>query len=396
MDLTRSEIQQFINSNLNADISELILKYADVDGIPIREIADQISSKNKAKTKVPTWFKVDGLIYPPPISMEQCSSDETGSFKSKLFSGRKALDLTGGAGIDSYFLSHSFQQVDYVEIDSKLVKVCKYNFTLLNVHNVHFHCFSAEDFLNDTKDTYDLIYVDPSRRIDKKKVFKLSDSSPDIIGMQEDLIERGQDILIKTSPFLDIHKTLFDLQRVMEVYIIGIRNEVKEVLYHLSGKINSRLEPLLISVNITTSGHYQSFKHLPSEESICEVVFKEPTVGEYIYEPNSSLLKSGAFKLSANRWGLAKFHSNTHLNISNEIHEDYPGRIFRIKEIYQSIKKGMNSLKGRQLNIIARNSRLKPEELKKKLKTLDGGEEYLIAARTISEGTKLFYCDRIT
>lgn len=391
--LTRPEVQKFIEEHLNDDPIELNLKYTQISSIPIREIVSQIVSKRKAKDKLPTWFNGENIIFPSPLSIEQSSSEETARYKSSLFSGERVADLTGGFGVDSLFLSRSFAHIDYVEKEGNLVKIVESNFKNLGVKGCSFHCSSAEAFLETRNDTYDLIYIDPSRRTGSNKVFLLNDCNPDVLQLLDKLMSRGKHLLIKTSPILDIHKTLYDLKKVKEVIVLSVKNEVKEVLYHLwpNGKSS---ETRVMCVNIKAEEE-EKFKFTLSEEIEAIPNFELPGSADYIYEPNSAILKAGAFKLMATRWGLNKLHSNTHFYTSETLDESFPGRIFKILDTFKSISKTQKYIPDSHLNIICRNFPLSPEGIKSKLKIKDGGKNYLLAAKGFSDNKLLFYCSRV-
>lgn len=391
--LTSPEVQKFIDDHLNDDPIELNLRFTQIASVPIGEIVSQIVSKRKAKDKLPTWFRCKEIIFPSPLSIEQSSSEETARYKSSLFSGDRVVDLTGGFGVDSLFLSHSFGHVDYVEKEEKLVEMVESNFKNLGITGCSFHCSSAEEYLETGNDKYDLIYIDPSRRAGSNKVFRLNDCSPNVLQLQDELLGRGRHILIKTSPILDIHKTLNDLNNVREVIVISIKNEVKEVLYH--GWQNGKsTEARIKCVNIKTEGQ-EHFDFTLTEENDSNPSYGLPGSLDYIYEPNSAILKAGAFKLVATRWGLNKLSSNSHFYTSENLVESFPGRIFKVVDILESISKAQKSIPDSHLNIICRNFPISPEEIKSKLKKKDGGENYLLAAKGISDKKYLFYCSRV-
>jgi 16S rRNA G966 N2-methylase RsmD len=391
--LTSPEVQKFIDDHLNDDTNELNLRYHQIASVPIREIVSQIVSKRKAKDKLPTWFRGKEIIFPLPLSIEQSSSEETARYKSTLFSGKHAADLTGGFGVDSLFLSHSFSHVDYVEKEEDLLKIVESNFKTLGVKGCSFHCTSAEEYLETGNDTYDLIYLDPSRRAESNKVFRLNDCNPNVLHLQEELLRRGKHILIKTSPLLDIHKTLNDLKNVREVIVLSVKNEVKEVLYHIwqNGKSS---QAKIKCVNIKTECQ-ELFELTISEEIDSSCSFGLPRPLDYVYEPNSAILKAGAFKLIATRWGLNKLSPNTHFYTSENLDKSFPGRIFKVIDIFGSISKAQKSIPDSHLNIICRNYPLNPEGVKSKLKKKDGGENYLLGAKGTSNKKHLYYCSRV-
>lgn len=391
--LSIPEVQKFINDHLNDDPNELSLRYNQIASVPIREIVSQIVSKQKAKGKLPTWFDCEKIIFPAPLSIEQSSSEEAARFKSSLFSGECAVDLTGGFGVDSFFLSKSFEHVNYVEKDEQLVKIVERNFKNLGATECSFFCSSAEKFLERSMEKFDLIYLDPSRRAGSNKVFRLDDCTPNVLHLQDELLKRGMNILIKTSPLLDIRKTLNDLKNVNEVIVLSIKNEVKEVLYHLGLK-KKNTEVNIKCVNIKTK-ETEHFEFTLTQETDSNPGSGLPKPSDYLYEPNSSILKAGAFKLIASRYGFNKLGPNTHLYTSEKLDGSFPGRIFNIKDIFGSITKARRGIPDSHLNIICRNYPQSPESIKSKLKAMDGGENFLVAARGSSDEKLIYYCSRV-
>jgi len=392
-DLLNPRVQDFINSHLSDDVHDLLLKGASVEGVSINLIVDQILSKRKAKSKLPNWFRQENILYPPPLSMEQCSSEETARYKASLFSGNRALDLTGGAGVDTYFLSKAFVLVDYVEKSEELTETAKGNFGVLDSNNIHIFNSSAKSFIAESQESYDLIYIDPSRRKDKAKVFQLQDCEPNIIDLQDELIKRAKNILIKTSPILDIKKTIKDLKNVERVIVLSLHNEVKEVLYQISS-YDGLKEAEIVAVNLLKRGKLQEYIFSFAKEERLEIEKGIPEKGNFLYEPNASILKAGAFKSVTTKWKFQKLHNNTHLYTSAPFFPNFHGRVFKILEIFRSISEAKKKLKNQKLNIITRNYKLKPEEIKTKLGSRDGGNNYLIAT-TVADGSKnLYFCSQ--
>ena len=199
--LKQSEVQLFIIENENADPFELSLKYKNLFGLPTQVVADQIAARKKAKTKLPEWYNTEGIIYPPLLSMEQCSSEITAKYKAQILSGKSLIDLTGGTGVDTFYLSKVFETVVYVERNETLCSIAKHNFQTLGAENIQIVNSSAENFINTYKNKVDAIYIDPARRDhSNQKVFLWSDCEPDILSLQESLLQKAPQLLIKASP----------------------------------------------------------------------------------------------------------------------------------------------------------------------------------------------------
>lgn len=374
--LCRSEAQDYIRVNENEAIHKLLLRQKEMFGLPFKLIAEQIFVRKKIKEKVPFLYEQKGIVFPPSLNLEQSSSEEAAQFKTRIFfekiSGKSIIDLTGGFGIDSLFFSKQAKHIDFVERDEDLLRIVSQNFKVLKIKNVSFHSSTAEDFLWKHNGNCDLIYADPSRRNeDQRKVFKLADCSPSIPDLRELIFRKSKKLLIKTSPLLDISKALEEIPFVKNIVVLSIQNECKELLFFSEKDFVT--EPIISTFNITKSEE-QSFSFTKRDELNAKVQLSEPQ--KFLYEPNASILKAGAFKIIAEKFDLKKIHSNTHLYTSEKKVENFPGRIFQIESFKPDLKKDFG---GKQMNVISRNYPLRPEEVRKKFKIKDGGEEFLIA-----------------
>jgi hypothetical protein len=373
-----SEVQNFLFEQFDKDIPSLQFRHSEMFDLPFRLIAEQLNARKKISTKLPLFWATKGIVYPPQTNLEQSSSEATGNFKTLIIKNEikksklMLADLTGGFGVDSFFLNQVSQSVTYVEPNAELLNIAKHNHKILGSLNITYHQKMAEEFLNQNSKHYDLIYLDPSRRDAKaKKVFRLSDCQPDIKKLMHRLFEFTDFVLIKTSPLLDIQKGLIELENVKKIFVVSVDNECKELLFLLQkGNLN---EPSIETYNLDrVGGIKQAFSFTLNEEKNSLSDLGEPQT--YLYEPNSSILKSGAFKSIGQKFGLKKLHINTHLYSSDLLVENFPGRIFKIEKMDFDRK----NLNDNQANIITRNYSLKPEELKKKLKLSDGGQNYVI------------------
>ncbi len=376
-ELGKIEVQEYILAHSNDDEKKILLKHKSILGLPAILIAQQIASRRKAESKLPLFYGTKGVVYPPSLNLEQSSSEATAKFKTKIIRTEigeklKAADLTGGLGIDSFFLSQVAERFDYVEKDSELLNVARHNHSLFN-QNISHHNKFAEDFLATTTAHYDFIFIDPSRRDSKaRKVFSLSDCTPDVTQLLPQLFERADFVLLKASPLLDIKQGLKELNGVKKVFVVSLANECKELLFLLRKDFVGK--PLIETYNLDSKGKIKHLFHFTfSEEEMATSEFSEPR--NYLYEPNASILKSGAFKSIGEKFGLNKIHVNTHLYTSNELKKDFPGRTFEIEQLSFDV----TSLPEKKANVITRNYPLTPDELKKKLKLKDGGEKFVIA-----------------
>jgi hypothetical protein len=383
--ITQANLQAYIYDNENADERKLVLSKKELFGVPTALIANQLSGRRKAKTKLPTWYGAKGIVYPPSVNIEQSSSEATAKYKCEIIKRtiveRLAVaDLTGGFGVDSFFFSTIFERVNYVESNRELVEIARNNHTILRAASQQFpidHSLSrAEDFLNNTAAKFDFIYLDPSRRDQNdKKTFLLKDTQPNVVALLPLLFSKSDFVLIKTSPLLDIQSALLELKSVQAVYIVSVDNECKELLFLLNEKHIGA--PIIEAVDLLRTGNLKStFSFSIKEESESECFYSDPLT--FMYEPNAAILKSGAFRLLAERYKFFKLSKSTHFYTSEELVKDFPGRIFKSEKINPTLKELEQYLPKRQANVTTRNYPLSPDELKKKLKLKDGGDKFII------------------
>ena len=365
-----NKIQDFINANLNTDLHSLLLKKSPFPEVSMQEIVQQIKGKKVAEKKF-SFLNQNDIIFPPNLNLEQASSQNTAEFKAQFFKGEKFIDLTCGFGIDAYFLSQNFKETTLVEQNEALLEVVKHNWKVLG-RNANFINQKLEDFLNENNQKFDLIYLDPARRDNyNRKVFLLEDLSPNLIEIQEKLTELSDEILVKLSPLIDLQHLVSSLQNIAKIWIVAVKNEVKEVLIYLEKTEN---QPGISCVNLQSNE--PDFNFYFSEEKAVVVEYTSPQ--KYLYIANNSVYKSGAFNLISKRFNLSKLHQNTHLYTSESKIDAFSGRIFMVEELSpKEIKKG------EQYNIITKNYPLKPDEIKKKYKIKDGGEDYLIFCTSV-------------
>lgn len=378
--LLSPSVQDFIVLNENIDLREFVLRRGEVGGVPSSLIADQISGRKKSKEKIPEYYNSKGIIYPRPQNLEQASSSFTARFKADVLLksvGQKntVVDLTGGFGIDTFFLSNKFSRVVYVEPDVDLLAIAKHNHSVLGASNIEHFELTAEEFVESKDGNVDAILIDPSRRINTQKVSGLKDSVPDVVALQNFLFARTEVVLVKASPLLDITAALKELRFVSEVYVVSVKNDCKELLF--LGKRGSTGSPVVHAINMSTDG-LQDFSFQLDEEKSAIPMTSDPLL--YLYEPNVSILKAGAFKLVACRFNLSKLAVSSHIYTSAEIHQDFPGRIFKVDSVLNDAGKSFReSFPDRKANIIARNYPLSVAGLRSRYKLVEGGERYLIA-----------------
>ncbi len=389
-DILNTVSQEFINNNLNSDITSLILKKNQKGTVDIKLLTEQIEAKKRCKKKLPTWFNAEKIYYPNKLNIEQTSSEITAKYKSELVSGKSILDLTGGFGVDCYYFSNYIEEVSHCEINEELSEIVKHNYQILHKKNIDCIASDGIKYLQDTDHSYDWIYLDPSRRHDSKgKVFFLKDCLPSAPQNLELLFDHSKNVLVKTSPLLDLTVGINELRYVKTIHVVAVNNEVKELLWILE---KGYVEPIIIvAVNIK-SNKTETFNFLLSEEIESEVSFGEPLT--YLYEPNAAILKSGAFKSVSSRLNVLKLHPNTHLYTLNKL-IDFPGRRFKIEKILPYSKKLLKKEFIYKANVSSRNFPESVDQIKRKLNVKDGGNVFLFVTTSITKNRVIIICSKI-
>lgn len=386
--LISSDIQNYINQNINSDLTKLLLKKSPFDNVSMQEIVQQIKGRKTAEKKFPFLTK-EGIIFPPNLNLEQASSQSTAEYKAQNLKGKSFLDLTCGFGIDAYFLSKNFDEVTLIEQNPELISIVENNWKTLN-RKANFINENLEKYLESlrepqtdnlsqikNKNKFDIVYLDPARRDQQnKKKFLLEDLSPNLFEIQEKLHSITDKIIVKLSPLIDILYLISELKNISEIQIIAVRNEVKELLLIID-KQNASYELQDVSircVNLESNEPECLFNF--NDEKSAKSEFSESL--KFLYIPNNSILKAGAFNIISEKFGLKKLHPNTHFYTSEHNIENFPGRVLQIEKIEAKDLK-----KGEKYNIVSKNYPLKPEEIKKKYKLNDGGNHYLIFTQSI-------------
>ncbi|MDC1265512.1 class I SAM-dependent methyltransferase [Flavobacteriaceae bacterium] len=372
--ILNSDIQAFIKKHIGSNIHELILKGNPFESLDIKELIEQIEAKKKCALKLKTWFETPGIYYPNKLNIEQTSSETAALIKSEFMQGASLVDLTGGFGVDSYYFSKQFKQVVHCEMDSKLAEIAAYNFEILGAKNIESHNKDGIEFLKTNPDTFDWIYIDPSRRDGQKnKKFLIEDCSPNVITHQDLFFKHAKNVLIKMSPMLDISVGITALKHVKTVYIVAVKNEVKELLFHQKKDFDGIAT--IQTLNSHPNGDEQ-FSFEIAEEENTEATFSSPKT--YLYEPNAAVMKSGAFKLISEKFKLDKLDPHTHLYTSDKKIEKFPGKLYEILNCYPYQKKPLKkAIGGLKANVKTRNFSEKIESLKTLFKLTDGGDVYL-------------------
>ncbi|WP_425637176.1 THUMP-like domain-containing protein [Algoriphagus yeomjeoni] len=391
MDLTqyhRADFQQFVQDHLREDPAFLLFRYQEKTDFDLRAAVQQISARQKATKKLPSWSANSRIIFPASISLEQSSSEQTAEFKARNKSGQLMIDLTGGFGVDSYYLNKAFEKAIYCEQQEELAELVEHNLEVLAPKKFEIVKGDGLAFLAKTDTHFDLIYADPARRgKGNQKLYKLQECEPDVVSSWEMMKSKADSILLKVSPMLDITQALSELPDIQKVQVLSVKNEVKELLLHW--KKEAPEVPLTIEAN-DLGAKESSFSFEPTEEENSQSEYGE--VEKYLIEPFSGVLKAGAFKTFGARFGLKKLDSNSHLYTSADFQVDIPARVFEVVQEVQPKKGEIKKLfTSGKINVITRNYASGSEELKKKLGVKDGGNDFLIGTKTQS-GFKVFWC----
>lgn len=391
-ELTKPHVRQWILDHEHDEPAQLMLQAHRFSDIPVREAVAQIKARQKVRTKIPHWYASPDVLYPPSLSVEQSSSEQTALYKASLVQGISMADLTGGMGADTYFLSIDCQEACYIEQQEELCLFASHNFNALNASHIKVIHGTAEGFL-ESSPPVGFIYLDPARRGEgNQKLYKLADCQPNVTALLPQIFRCTNNVLLKAAPMLDIRQGLSELQAVKEVHIVAVKGEVKELLFLMEAGFSG--EPSLIAVNLKP-GAEEPFRFTFREEQGAEVRFSEPQ--QYLFEPHAALLKAGAFRVVAQRYKLDKLHINSHLYTSNSLPKNFPGRSFRVLYHGRPDKKILGELlpEGKAM-ISTRNHPHTVQQLVKKMKLKEGGKLYLFATTFPGGNPGIIICDKLT
>lgn len=430
MTIMNDETREFVAMHRNEDVRELALKAKRVEGLDLPLALDQIAGWQIARKKLPQWASCEGIVYPPHISMEQCSSQFTAQYKSEiaqtllapaatvragvsdsaesvmqtaksafqlsdspesdtLVARSSMVDLTGGFGVDFSYLARGFSQATYVERQRHLCDLAEHNMAALGLDQARIVCGDGVEYLRQMGPV-DFIYLDPARRDEHgSRTYAIEDCTPNVLELRDLLLAKSQYTLVKLSPMLDWRKAVADFDgTVREVHIVATGNECKELLLVLGQQMHEEPSaPRVFCVNDNQRIDYDSAAYTQGLRIGGKPL---PEVKNYLYEPNASIMKAGCFDLVEERFGVTQVGPSSHLFVSATPVADFPGRGFAIEAIggmnKKDIKRLLNGTK--QANIAVRNFPLTAPQLRKKLKLADGGPVYLF-------GTTMQGCDHV-
>lgn len=379
----------FIRQHANEDVRQLALQGKKKPDVDMAYALNQIAGRQKARIKIPSWAARDGIVYPPHISMEQCSSEPTARYKASIAGkGQRLVDLTAGFGVDMAFMAPNFKEAIHVEQQETLCAISSSNYNHLGLNHIQVVCCDGVAYLHQLNHA-DLIFIDPARRNEHGgRTYGIADCTPNILDIIDEMLEKSQRIMIKLSPMLDWQKAVADIGHVSEVHIVSVANECKELLL----VVERTEKPLRIyCVNDDQVFSYEANEGM---ESFCN----KPSSPEYLYEPNASVMKAGCFQLLAHQFGISQPDTNSHLFLADHEASDFPGRGFTIDRICTMNKRDLKTaLAGiTKANIAVRNFPLSVADLRKRLKLKDGGEVYIFATTDAQNGHLLLVCRKIS
>ena len=380
----------FIHQHAEDDVRKLALQGGRCPEVDLAFALDQIAGRQKARIKLPSWAAIDGIVYPSHLSMEQCSSEATARYKTSIAGeGDLFVDLTAGLGVDVAFVSQNFSHAVSVEQNASLCAISSKNYDLLGLRHVEVVCGDGVDYLHQLNHA-NLLFIDPARRDNHgARTYGIADCTPNVLEMIDEMAEKADRVMIKLSPMLDWRKAVEDISHqrsyVNEVHIVSVGNECKELLLIVSSEAKS---VHVFCVNDTDVFEFEPNVHQPI------VPLPVPAVSRYLYEPNASIMKAGAFDLIASRFGVTQVGRNSHLFVSDTALPSFPGRRFVIDKIVSMNKREVReALKDiSKANISIRNFPMSVAELRHRLKLKDGGDVYLFATTVEKQGHQLFVC----
>ncbi len=383
--------QKFINENINSKTADLLLKKNHHSDVDIKLLVEQIEAKQRCKTKLPTWFNTEKIYYPNKLNIEQTSSEVTAKYKSSLITGNSIIDLTGGFGIDCYYFSEKFKEVTHCEINCELSEIVSHNYKELGVNTIETITNDGISQLLNNNKQYDWVYIDPSRRHDTKgKVFFLKDCLPDVPKHLNTIFNHTNNVMIKTSPLLDISVGISELNYVKTIHIIAVNNEVKELLWILEKGFEAETTIKTVNINKTAE---EMFDFKLNEEQAITTNFSEPLT--YLYEPNAAVLKSGGFKSVSKQLNVLKLHQHTHLYTLQELIE-FPGRCFKIERVLPYNKQLLKKELHEKANISTRNFPEAVQQIRKKFKIKDGGDTYVFFTTNLHNEKIVIICKKVS
>jgi 16S rRNA G966 N2-methylase RsmD len=383
------ENKDFIKDHIGDDTHRLAFQRSRYPNLDFRFCLDQIRVRQKSRDKLPSWHDNFDLIYPPSVSVEQASSEFAARYKASIKEHyKKAADLTGGFGIDSIAFAEQAGKLFYVEANKNLFEISTNNFKTLELDNIIAKNSTAEDFLKNTNEKFDLIYLDPDRRSQGKRLILLEDYSPNVVELQEKLFERTNCILLKVSPMMDISRIERSLRYIKEIHVFSHKNECKELI-------------VLQEKGYSGGISYKAAIHQDEDTRVIEFYSEGPnmeyfsTDGKFLYEADAAIMKLAFWENIAREYSINKIAPNSHLYVSDELRVNFPGNVYKIEKKLSYDNKELKRESGGKANIKCRNFPDRPEEIKKRTGIKDGGDNFLFFTRDSESKLLVYKCKRI-
>jgi len=381
-----NEIKPKVLEIANKDLNKLVFKknITVIDKYAIR----QARLRRKIANKLPDFANNIELLLADDVHLEQSSSTLTANFKASLVAeGENFIDLTAGFGIDFYAIAHKYKNNYAVSLNKDLTLLLEYNAKVLGIE-IKTIGKSAEDFLKDNNMQFDLVYIDPDRRIGGKRAILFNEVEPNIIGLQKQLLAIGKKVIIKISPLIDLSEIIRLMKNISQIRVVSVDNECKEILIILEREPKQ----LEVIADLCTAGKWEQIKIEPTEKTPDYAFATE----EYLYEPDAALMKIGNFSALSVMYDLIKIAANTHLYTSKKLVENFPGRIFQVKKLEKYSTKALRAqIKNERANVIARNYFKSAEEITKDLRIKNGGEQYILAFKNQDSKGVIAICKRL-
>jgi precorrin-6B methylase 2 len=390
-DAFNKEIFDFIKAHESSDAFEISLTSKHFSAKVRKLISNQVLSRQKLRTKVPEWLDFEQIILPDPVSVEQASSDITARYKSEMLKKGTLMDLTGGLGVDTYFFSKRTRKVVYIEKDPEIASIATYNFSLMGLENIEVICQSAQKIIKEWNSPLDYIYLDPSRRVGSRKVFKLEDSEPNLLEIQEDMLSKSDVVMAKISPMVDLKHALKQMKNIIEVHVLAVENDCKEILM-LSGHSDEKVDARILTANFT-QGKIQKFQSTYNAEQNIEC--EHGISGQFIYDPNAAIRKAGLFRSVCQDFSLKKPANNSHIYFGSSRIPDFPGRVFELIEVipyHKFIKQRLF----KKANIAIRNFPLSVAEIRRETNILEGGDIFIFGTTDRNKNVFFVICQKVS
>ena len=382
---------KFVTEHSGDDPQRLLLAADRWPGVDVRRAARNIAARARIRTKIPSWYAHPELEYPGSLPLEQASSEATALYKQQFVpAGARIADLTGGLGVDCWFLSQGAAEAHYCELKSDLVAAARHNFAALGRADIEIHEGSGTQWLREQSETFDLIYLDPARRgAGQRRVYDISDCEPNLLEIKDMLLAKSSRVLAKISPMADISRTLEQFPETRQLHVVAVAGEVKELLLLLE---SPHPEPLIVAHDILGGGAHH-FEFHPQQEPAAEVRYAG-RMGKYLFQPSKAVLKAGAFRLLSERFGLEKLAPSTHLYTADTIPEGFPGKVFEVETTFDWSKDALRHLKQSydRMEMTALNFPLATDALRKKTGLAGGGSRHLFATTLADKSKKLIIC----